>query len=88
MHFSFHNLLEYAATTRPLSAGTIVGSGTVSNDDPSVGSSCIVERRMLEKLNSGAIATRYLHDGDLVEISVRENAVNVFGTIRQRVKQV
>jgi fumarylacetoacetate (FAA) hydrolase len=88
MHFSFRELIEYAATTRPLSAGTILGSGTVSNTDESVGSSCLVERRMLEKIHSGAISTRYLHDGDSVEISVVKDGINIFGSIRQRVKQV
>lgn len=88
MHFSFHQLIEYAATTRALSAGTIIGSGTVSNADPSVGSSCLVERRMLEKIQSGESSTRYLHDGDLIEISVVVDNQSIFGTIRQRVKQM
>lgn len=88
MHFSFHSLIEHAATTRPLSAGTIIGSGTVSNKDETVGSSCLAERRMLEKINSGSISTTYLKDGDVVEISVTHNNVNLFGTIHQRVKQV
>ena len=88
MHFSFHDLIEYAATTRPLSAGTILGSGTVSNEDESVGSSCLVERRTLEKIHSGAISTRYLHDGDTVEISVVKDGVNIFGSIHQTVRQM
>jgi fumarylacetoacetate (FAA) hydrolase len=88
MHFSFHDLIEYAATTRPLSAGTILGSGTVSNKDEAVGSSCLVERRMLEKIQSGAISTRYLHDGDTVEISVIKDGVNIFGSIHQTVRQM
>ena len=87
MHFSFHNLIEYAATTRPLSAGTIIGSGTVSNKDDSVGSSCLVERRMLEKIASGSITTPYLKNGDKVSISVTRDGINLFGTIEQRVKQ-
>lgn len=88
MHFSFHSLIEYAATTRPLSPGTIIGSGTVSNTDESVGSSCIVERRMLEKIRSGAITTPYLKNDDKVSISVKRNGVDLFGTIEQKVRQV
>ena len=49
MHFHFGQLIAHAARTRKLSAGTIIGSGTVSNKDPSVGCSCIAEKRMLEK---------------------------------------
>ena len=88
MHFSFHDLIEYAATTRPLSAGTILGSGTVSNKEEAVGSSCLVERRMLEKIQSGTISTRYLDDGDTVEISVIMDGVNIFGSIHQTVRQI
>lgn len=88
MHFSFHDLIEYAATTRPLSAGTIIGSGTVSNKDESAGSSCLVERRMLEKIKTGSISTHYLADGDHVEISVTKNGVNVFGSINQKVRKL
>jgi fumarylacetoacetate (FAA) hydrolase len=88
MHFSFHDLIAYAATTRPLSAGTIVGSGTVSNKDESVGSSCLAERRMLEKINAGKISTPFLKDGDRITISATHAGVNLFGTIDQRVQQV
>ena len=88
MHFSFHQLIEYAATTRSLSAGSIIGSGTVSNRDESVGSSCLVERRMLEKIRSGSITTPYLKNGDKVSISVTRDGVDLFGTIDQKVKQV
>lgn len=85
MHFSFHQLIEHAAATRPLSAGTIIGSGTVSNKDESVGSSCIVEQRMLEKIKTGAISSRYLQDGDHVEITMKLNGRAIFGSINQRI---
>jgi fumarylacetoacetate (FAA) hydrolase len=88
MHFSFHQLIEYASTTRPLSAGTIIGSGTVSNKDASVGSSCLAEKRMLEKIASGAITTKFLKDGDHVTIAVNDQGVSIFGTIDQKVTQV
>lgn len=87
MHFSFPQLIEYAATTRPLSAGTIIGSGTVSNENEAAGSSCLVERRMLEKIKTGAIKTQYLKDGDSIEVSVVHNGVNLFGSISQRVRK-
>jgi fumarylacetoacetate (FAA) hydrolase len=87
MHFSFGDLIEYATTTRPLSAGTIIGSGTVSNSDESVGSSCLVERRMLEKIRSGSIQTVYLKEGDTIEISVHKEGIEIFGTIRQTVRR-
>jgi fumarylacetoacetate (FAA) hydrolase len=88
MHFSFFDLLEHAAKTRPLSPGTIIGAGTVSNEDESVGSSCLAEKRMLEKINSSSITTPYLKDGDRVTIRMMQNGVNLFGDIDQRVKQV
>ena len=88
MHFSFHQLIEYAATTRSLSAGTIIGSGTVSNKDESVGSSCLAEKRMLEKITSGTITTKFLKPGDRVTISVTHQGVDIFGTIDQKVAQV
>jgi fumarylacetoacetate (FAA) hydrolase len=88
MHFSFFDLVEHAAKTRPLSAGTILGSGTVSNKDESVGSSCLAEQRMLEKIKTGTISTRYLHDGDRVQITMQRNGVDIFGVIDQRVQQV
>lgn len=88
MHFSFYDLIAYAATTRSLAAGTIIGSGTVSNKDESVGSSCIVEQRMLQKINTGAISLPYLKDGDTVEISVTRNGENLFGAIKQTVKRI
>jgi fumarylacetoacetate (FAA) hydrolase len=88
MHFSFHQLIEHAATTRPLSAGTIIGSGTVSNKDESVGSSCLAEKRTLEKIASGGITTKFLKNGDRVTISVSHQGVAIFGSIDQKVTQV
>jgi fumarylacetoacetate (FAA) hydrolase len=86
MVFSFPQLIAHAARTRRLGAGTIIGSGTVSNKDRSVGSSCLVERRVLEQLEYGAPRTSYLKFGDRVRIQMLNGAgVNVFGTIDQRV---
>lgn len=86
MHFSFFELIEHAAKTRDLSAGTIIGSGTVSNESRAVGSSCIVEQRMREILDTGAPVTPYLQDGDTVEIVMLDGGRDIFGAIHQRVR--
>lgn len=89
MHFSFHQLIEHAAKTRDLAAGTIIGSGTVSNEDPSVGSSCLAEKRMLEKINEGEMKTPFMNDGETIKIEMLNDAgENLFGTIFQKVKQI
>ncbi|WP_242340230.1 fumarylacetoacetate hydrolase family protein [Anaeromyxobacter sp. SG66] len=86
MHFSFHDLLGHVARTRAFTAGTILGSGTVSNADRARGYSCIAEQRAREMIDHGAPRTRFLAPGDRIEIEVRDLAGrNVFGTIDQRV---
>jgi fumarylacetoacetate (FAA) hydrolase len=86
MHFSFFDLLAHAARTRAFTAGTILGSGTVSNADRGRGWSCIAERRAIETIDSGAPRTRFMQPGDTVEMEMRDGAGrNVFGTISQRV---
>lgn len=85
MHFSFYDLIAHAARTRSLSAGTILGSGTVSNEDERLGSSCIAERRMIEKIKSGHPATRWMHPGDTIEIEMLHGRQSLFGKISQRV---
>ncbi len=86
MNFSFPDLIAHAARTRFLAAGTIIGSGTVSNRDMSVGSSCLAERRMLEQLESGAPKTQFLQFGDRVKIEMRDaKGQSIFGAIDQKV---
>ena len=86
MHFHFGQLIAHAARTRRLSAGTIVGSGTVSNEDPAAGSSCLVEKRMIEQIQSGAQTTSYMKVGDRVRIEMRDESGNsLFGAIEQKV---
>jgi len=85
MQFSFFELIAHIAKTRPLGAGTILGSGTVSNEDRSKGSCCIAEKRMIEKIETGEFKTPFMAFGDTVEISVERDGASVFGTIRQRV---
>ena len=88
MHFSFHQLIEHAARTRNLSAGTIIGSGTVSNDDETKGSSCLAEKRMLEKINEGEIKTPFMKPGDTIKIEMKDKeGHSIFGTIFQKVIQ-
>ncbi|MBP9721523.1 MAG: fumarylacetoacetate hydrolase family protein [Gammaproteobacteria bacterium] len=86
MTFNFPRLIVHAAKTRELTAGTIIGSGTVSNLDRSTGSSCIVEKRSLETINSGKAETSYLNYGDTVSIEMLDHDNNsIFGCIEQRV---
>lgn len=86
MHFHFGQLIAHAARTRNLSAGTIIGSGTVSNENPEVGSSCLAEKRMLEKINEGTIKTPFMKAGDTIKMEVFDSkGSNIFGTIEQKV---
>lgn len=89
MAFDFPRLIAHAAKTRRLAAGTIVGSGTVSNRDRSRGSCCIAERRMLEKVETGAAKTPFLKPGDRVRIEMLDrNGRSLFGAIEQEVVAV
>lgn len=86
MHFSFPRLIEHAAQTRNLRAGTILGSGTVANEDSSVGSSCMAEKRMLEKIETGEFKTPFMKVGETVTIKMHnEKGENLFGTIHQKI---
>ncbi|MEE9142721.1 MAG: fumarylacetoacetate hydrolase family protein [Gammaproteobacteria bacterium] len=86
MQFSFYELIAHAAKTRPLSAGTIVGSGTIANQDESKGASCLAERRVLEIIASGEARTPFMKFGDRVLIEMRDaNDRSVFGSIAQTV---
>jgi fumarylacetoacetate (FAA) hydrolase len=86
MVFNFPFLIAHAARTRFLSAGTILGSGTVSNKDKSAGSSCIVEKRTIEKLETGESTTPFMKFGDTVKIEMLDaKGTSIFGTIEQKV---
>ncbi len=86
MHFSFGDLVAHAASTRALTAGTIVGSGTVSNADAARGVSCLVERRTRETLEHGAPRTPYMAPGDVIRVEAFDGGGwSVFGAIEQRV---
>ena len=89
MHFSFRDIITHICKTRSFCAGTIVGSGTVSNVDTSRGSSCLSERRMLEIIATGSASTSYLKDGDHVQIEMfTPDGQSVFGQINQTVKEI
>ena len=86
MHFSFYDLIAHLAKTRRFTAGTILGSGTVSNADRERGVSCLAERRMIETIDSGKPSTPFMVVGDRIEIDVLDGSgASVFGTIDQRV---
>jgi fumarylacetoacetate (FAA) hydrolase len=86
MNFNFPALIAHAARTRELEAGTIVGSGTVSNRDPAAGSSCLAERRMIEIIEEGAAKTPFLEFGDRVRIEMKDaSGSSIFGAIDQKV---
>lgn len=88
MHFSFGQIIAHAARTRRLTAGTIIGSGTVSNKDRAAGSSCISEIRVIEKIDQGAPMTPFLRFGDRVRMEARMvGGTAPFGALDQSVMQ-
>ncbi|MEP3630290.1 MAG: fumarylacetoacetate hydrolase family protein [Hyphomicrobiales bacterium] len=98
MTFDFPTLIAHAAKTRPLSAGTIIGSGTVSNkldggagkaiSEGGVGYSCIAEIRMIETINDGKPTTEFMKFGDTVRIEMTDkDGHSIFGAIEQKVEQ-
>jgi len=88
MNFGFGELVAHAARTRRLGAGTIVGSGTVSNADRAVGSACIAERRVVEIIDHGEPRTGFMRFGDRVRMCARDGKGDTpFGGVEQRVVQ-
>jgi fumarylacetoacetate (FAA) hydrolase len=89
MEYGFDELVARAARTRNLVAGTIIGSGTVSNANVrEVGSSCIAERRAIEIIDEGEPRTAFMRFGDIVRmVAVTEDCSRPFGVIEQRVIQ-
>ncbi len=96
MTFDFGQLVAHAAKTRPLAAGSLIGSGTISNKldggpgkpvaDGGVGYSCIAEIRMIETIESGAPRTSFMKFGDTIRIEMNDaNGESIFGTIEQTV---
>jgi fumarylacetoacetate (FAA) hydrolase len=86
MTFNFSQLVAHVAKSRPLGAGAIIGSGTISNYDRSAGSSCLAEKRMLEIIADGKASTPFMRFGDKVRIEMfDDNNVSIFGAIDQSV---
>lgn len=88
MQFNFSQLVAHAAKTRPLSAGTIVGSGTIANEDTSLGASCFAEQRTVETLRDGKPSTPFMSFGDTVRIEMLDKDGNsIFGAIEQVIER-
>lgn len=88
MQFNFAQLVAHAAKTRPLGAGTIVGSGTIANQDESKGASCLAEKRMLEIIRDGKPTTEFMKFGDRVKIDMLDsNGNTIFGSIEQTIER-
>ena len=87
LNFEFTDLIAHAARTRDLGAGTIIGSGTVSNEDhDEVGSNCLAEKRMIETIRSGEATTRFMEPGDTIRFEMLDSAgKSIFGAIDQTV---
>jgi fumarylacetoacetate (FAA) hydrolase len=86
MHFSFCDLIAHMARTRAFVAGTVLGSGTVSNADPKGGVSCLAERRMIETIAQGSPVTPFMALGDRIEIDMTNPlGESIFGSIQQEV---
>jgi fumarylacetoacetate (FAA) hydrolase len=85
MAFDFPRLIAHAAKSRRLGAGTVIGSGTVSNKDPKAGVCCLAEKRALETLKGGSAATPFLRFGDRVRIEMLAEGRSIFGAIDQQV---
>ena len=88
MQFDFAQLVAHAAKTRPLAAGTIVGSGTIANQDVSRGASCFAEQRTVEALRDGKPSTPFMKFGDTVRIEMLDReGRSLFGAIEQRIER-
>jgi fumarylacetoacetate (FAA) hydrolase len=98
MNFDFGQLVAHAAKTRPLAAGTIVGSGTVSNkldggqgkpvSAGGAGYSCLAELRIVETMDGGEAKTPFLRFGDTVRIEMKDRSGHsIFGAIEQTVEK-
>ena len=88
MQFGFPELIAHAAKTRPLAAGTIIGSGTIANQDESVGASCLAEKRVLEIIKDGSAKTPFMKYGDRIRIEMFDKSGDsIFGSIDQVVER-
>jgi fumarylacetoacetate (FAA) hydrolase len=88
MQFNFAQLVAHTARTRPLAAGTIVGSGTIANQDTDLGASCLAEKRMLEIIANGKPSTPFMRFGDVIRIEMFDTeGRSIFGRIEQVIER-
>jgi fumarylacetoacetate (FAA) hydrolase len=87
MVFNFPQLIAHLAKSRNVRAGSIIGSGTVSNKDSKKGYSCIAEQRCLEMIAGGEPVTPFMAFGDTIRIEMLDDGKSVFGAINQTIKQ-
>jgi fumarylacetoacetate (FAA) hydrolase len=88
MQFGFDRLVAHAAKTRPLAAGCVIGSGTVSNRQENSGVSCLAETRMVETIESGKPQTSFMRFGDHIRIEMLDDeGRSIFGAIDQKVEK-
>jgi len=88
MQFHFGQLIAHAAKSRHLCAGTLLGSGTISNRDRSAGFSCLAEIRMIETIDQGKPYTPFMRFGDRVKIEMLDTSgASIFGAIEQTVEK-
>src|SRR5690606_29787131 len=86
MVFSFPQLIAHLAKTRNVRAGSVIGSGTVSNKDAARGYTCIAEKRALEMIADGEPKTTFMRFGDTIRIEMQDaNGKSIFGAINQKV---
>ena len=86
--FGLFELIAHAAKTRELAAGTLVGTGTISNQDKSVGYACLMEARLVEQVETGEAKTPFLAFGDTVRIEMKDaKGQSIFGAIEQSVRR-
>ena len=86
MTYGFGELIAHAALTRDLCAGTVIGSGTVSNFDADlVGSGCVAERKALDQLNPNRPAASYLRFGERIRLEALHQGHSVFGALEHRI---
>ncbi len=86
--FSLFDLVAHAARTRELKAGTLIGTGTISNRDPAAGYACLLEARVVEQVERGKATTPFLAFGDRVRIEMQdESGASIFGAIEQTVER-
>jgi fumarylacetoacetate (FAA) hydrolase len=85
--FGLFDLIAHAAKTRELAAGTLIGTGTISNHDATAGYACLMEARLVEQVENGKATTPFLEFGDTVKIEMRDaQERSVFGAIEQKVE--